>query len=291
MTGTTSPAAEHAAEHPAGRSEGWDCHAHLFGPYDRYPLAAERSYTPPEAVAAEHAALLARLGLAHGVLVHPSAYGDDHSLLLDALAANRALRGVIVVRPGSPLVAAEGGLAGLRARGVRAARFSHRSGAGTNFPGSASFDDLRALTPDLAEAGLHAELWTDCKTLPAIAEELQRFPFPVVIDHMGGFDVDAGVDEPGFRTLLGLLASGKVWVKLCAYRNLLKTPDRQVGRIFQQKMIEANAERLVWGSDWPHLNVKPVPDATQLLQMFEDWTGDAQVERQILQVNPERLYG
>ena len=266
-------------------AEGWDCHAHLFGPYDRFPLAAERSYTPPEAVESQYLALLARLGLANGVLVHPSAYGDDHSLLLHALATQPALRGVVVVRPGSPLA-----LAGLRERGVRGARFSHRSGAGANFAGSASFDDLRELAPALAEAGVHAELWTDCKALPAIAAELQQLPVPVVIDHMGGFDVNAGIDDPGFRTLLDLLTSGKVWVKLCAYRNLLNAPDWEAGRLFQQKMIEANPERLVWGSDWPHLRVTPVPDATQLLTMFKDWAGSQAVANQVLRINPESLY-
>src|SRR4051812_45020409 len=161
----------------------WDCHAHLFGPYERFPLAAERSYTPPEAIDTQYMALLRRLGLSNGVLVHPSAYGEDHSLLLHALAAQPALRGVVVVRPGSPLP-----LAGLRARGVRGARFSHRSGAGANFAGSASLADLRQLAPQLADAGLHAELWTDCRALPDIAAELRTLPVPVVIDHMGGFD-------------------------------------------------------------------------------------------------------
>ena len=264
---------------------GWDCHAHLFGPYAHFPLAAERSYTPPEAMEAQYLALLARLGLANGVLVHPSAYGDDHSLLLHALAAQPALRGVVVVRPGSPLA-----LSGLHARGVRGARFSHRSGAGANFSGSASFDDLRALAPALAAAGLHAELWTDCRALPEIAQEIEALPVPVVIDHMGGFDVAAGVDDAGFRTLLTLLEGGRVWVKLCAYRNLLNAPDWNAGRPFQQKMIEANPERLVWGSDWPHLRVTPVPDAAQLLAMFKDWAGSEATVEQILRVNPERLY-
>ena len=141
---------------------GWDCHAHLFGPYDRFPLAADRSYTPPEATEAMYLAHLGRLGLSNGVLVHPSAYGDDHGLLLHALSAHDNLRGVMVLGPGS-LPTFEG----LRARGVRAARFSHRSGA--NFAGSASFDDLLALAPRLADAGLHAELWTDCQALPGIA--------------------------------------------------------------------------------------------------------------------------
>jgi len=266
-------------------TQGWDCHAHLFGPYDRFPLAPERSYTPPEALEAQYLALLARLGLSNGVLVHASAYGDDHSLLLHALAVQPALRGVVVVRPGSPLA-----LSGLRVQGVRGARFSHRSAAGANFAGSATFDDLRALAPGLAEAGLHAELWTDCKALPGIASEIKALPVPVVIDHMGGFDVDAGVDEPGFRTLLDLLGSGKVWVKLCAYRNLLNTPDRQAGRPFQQKLVEANPERLLWGSDWPHLRVTPAPDAAQLLALFKDWAGSESLVRQVLATNPEVLY-
>ena len=114
---------------------GWDCHAHVFGPYDRFPLAPERSYTPPEAPLEQYIAMLKRLGLSRGVLVHPSAYGEDYSLLLNALAAQPQLRGVIVTRNSS--VAA---LKDLRARGVRGARFSHRAGTGANFSGSATFD-------------------------------------------------------------------------------------------------------------------------------------------------------
>lgn len=264
---------------------GWDCHAHLFGPYDRFPLAAERSYTPPEAIESHYLALLDRLGLANGVLVQPSAYGKDHALLLDALAAQPKLRGVVVVQPGDALAPGS-----LRARGVRGARFSHRSGAGANFAGSASLDDLGALAPRLADAGLHAELWTDCKALPAIASRLTKLPVPVVIDHMGGFDVHAGVDDPGFRALLDLLATGKVWIKLCAYRNLAGVADWRAGLPFQQKMIEANPERLVWGSDWPHLRVTPAPDAAQLLAMFKDWAGSAAIADQVLRLNPEQLY-
>ena len=269
----------------ASAAQGWDCHAHLFGPYARFPLAPERSYTPPEATASQYLALIAQLGLANGVLVHPSAYGEDHSLLLHVLTEQPALRGVVVVKPDSRLA-----LAGLREQGVRGARFSHRSGAGANFAGSASFNDLRVLAPALADAGLHAELWTDCKALLGITADIKALPLPVVIDHMGGFDPDAGVEDPGFRTLLDLLDSGKVWVKLCAYRNLLNTADWECGQPFQQKMIATNPERLVWGSDWPHLRVTPVPDTEQLLAMFEDWAGNETVVDQILKVNPEFLY-
>jgi predicted TIM-barrel fold metal-dependent hydrolase len=264
---------------------GWDCHAHVFGPYARYPLAAGRSYTPPEALLPDYLAQLALLGLSHGVLVHPSAYGSDRTLLLGALAAQPRLRGVIVARPGELPT-----LNGLHDAGVRALRFSHRSGAGTNFQGSASFEDLLTLAPAMAGAGLHAELWTDCKVLPDIAPQLRTLPLPVVIDHMGGFDVDAGIDDPNFRTLLSLIESSKIWVKLCAYRNLLKAAGIAQGLPFHQALVAANPTQLVWGSDWPHLNVAPAPDALQLLDKMKRWTANADITRQILVSNPNRLY-
>ncbi len=266
-------------------SGGWDCHAHLFGPYARFPLAADRSYTPPEATEAAYLALLHRLGLDHGVLVHPSAYGDDFRLLFHALAAHPQLRGVVVLRQNTAL-----DLAGLRARGVRALRFSHRSAAGANFAGSASLSDLLALAPRLADAGLHAELWTDHLALPEIAATLRALPVPVVIDHMGGFDVNAGVDEPGFRALLSLVDRGQAWVKLCAYRNLLAVPDFEQGRPFHQALLQANPQRMLWGSDWPHLRVAPEPDAADLLATFKHWTGSEALVQQVLQTNPTALY-
>ncbi|MFT4269352.1 MAG: amidohydrolase family protein [Xenophilus sp.] len=272
-------------QEPAPASENWDCHAHLFGPYARHPLPAGSGFVPPEATQADYLALLKRIGCTHGVLVHPSAYGEDLSLLEEALAAHANLRGVIVARD-MPLAR----LRELRARGVRAARFSHRSGAGANLAGSASFADMLRLAPRLAEAGLHAELWTDARALPAIAAQLRALPVPVVIDHMGMFDLQAGVADPGFQALLALVAQGRTWVKLCAYRNLLAAPDPQAGRPFHEALVRANPQRLVWGSDWPHLRITPSPDAAQLLALLRQWTPDAARLAQILRHNPQALY-
>lgn len=264
---------------------GWDCHAHLFGPYARYPLAAQRSYTPPEALESDYRALLARLGLTRGVLVQPSAYKADYGLVLDALTANPGWRGVLV----SP----DASLDGMRrwhAAGIRGLRFSHRSAPAGNFPGSALITDLEQLAPQMAEAGLHAELWTDCLLLPDIASLLRRLPVPVVVDHMGGFDHHAGVDAPGFKVLLDLLEKHRVWVKLCAYRNLRDAAAGQVGKDFQQKLAQANADQLVWGSDWPHLNFLPAPVTANLLQQCLQWADDPSLVQKILVDNPSRLY-
>ena len=131
---------------PPGR---WDCHAHLFGPYDRFPLAADRSYTPPEALAIRSTRRCSRAWACRTACSCTRARTATTSRCCSTRCAQHDnLRGVIVLRPGT-LPA----LDGLRDKGIRAARFSHRSGAGANFAGSASFDDLLALAPRLADAG------------------------------------------------------------------------------------------------------------------------------------------
>ncbi len=266
-------------------SDGWDCHAHLFGPYAQYPLAGQRSYTPPEAMRAHYAALLTRLGLARGVLVHPSAYGTDYGLVLDTLQMQPRWRGVLVSADATPSV-----MQSWRAAGIRALRFSHRSGPAGNFAGSALLADLARMAPAMADAGLHAELWTDCRALPDIAPVLRTLPVTVVLDHMAGFDHRAGTREPGFGVLLRLVEKHAVWVKLCAYRNLRDAPDPELGKAFQQALVAANPEQLVWGSDWPHLNLQPAPVTRELMDIFLRWTDDPATTRRILVDNPARLY-
>lgn len=267
----------------------WDCHAHVFGPYATYPLAAERAYTPPEAQLPAYDAHLAALGMVHGVLVHPSAYGDDHRLVLDVLASRPHLRGVLVAQP-----EALPALAGMHDRRVRALRFSARSGSAVNFKGSASFEDLRTMAKGMADAGLHAELWTDHKQLPQLADSIRELPVPVVIDHMGGFDANAGVNEPGFRCLIELLSEGRVWVKLCAYRNLLSIKERghwaEALGPYQNALWRTNPENLVWGSDWPYLNVMNPPSGADLMQLLRESVDDRAAVQAILIDNPARLY-
>jgi predicted TIM-barrel fold metal-dependent hydrolase len=135
----------------------WDCHTHVFGPYERFPLAAERSYTPPEAPLDAYLGMLDQVGLAHGVLVQASAYGLDHAALLDALErADGRLRGTAV----SNASVSDSTLATMHRCGVRALRFVETGGpGGQRFVGAVGLEEFPALAPRLKELGWHAQLW------------------------------------------------------------------------------------------------------------------------------------
>lgn len=98
------------------------------------------------------------------------------------------------------------------------------------------------------------------------------------------------MDAPGFVALCELLQGDRIWVKLTAYRNLRDASDPNTGAPFQQRLCAVNPNQLVWGSDWPHLNLQPVPDTAALLAQFRLWCADAALERRILMDNPQRLY-
>jgi 2-pyrone-4,6-dicarboxylate lactonase len=109
---------------------------------------------------------------------------------------------------------------------------------------------------------------------------------------MGWFDPTRGVADPAFGTLLDLLADGRIWVKLTAYRMSLPSPDYEAVRPFHDAMVEANPDQLVWGTDWPHVKVDAhMPRDADLLDRCLDWIGDERLAHKILVENPARLYG
>ena len=266
-----------------------DTHAHVFGPGAVFPYAAERSYTPPDAPVAAYLAMLDRLGFARGVLVQGSAHGSDNNAMLDALARNPdRLRGVAVGGAGS---VAE--LEGWHANGVRGLRFNHFfRGGQLHYRGGVGLDAAHELAPKLADLGWHIQLWIDVKDLPATLPALRRLPVPVVIDHMGRTDANAGINTEGFQCLLKLLVEGGCWVKMSgAHRLSNDYPDYPLVRPFHEALIRANPDQLVWGTDWPHPRVEgPMPDAGRLLDLFQAWTPDAATRHRILVENPARLY-
>ena len=276
---------------PAGAC---DCHAHIFGPSARFPYAEGRGYTPPDAPAAKHLALLDALGLARGVVVQGNAHGYDNRAILDACAQSPArLRGVCITDRQTPTT----DLAHWHAQGIRALRFhvfhaAHQPG----YVRGVGLDVWKHFKPAMLELDWHAQIWCDWRVLPELMETIRGMAraMPVVIDHMSAIDATVGPSHPSFQALLTLLGEGSCWVKTSgAYRCSREFPDYADARPLHEALLRTNPDRLVWGTDWPHPQVDAavMPDDGHLLNLFCDWTPSAELLERILVRNPEQLYG
>jgi predicted TIM-barrel fold metal-dependent hydrolase len=263
-----------------------DCHCHIFGPYDRYPLSPGRSYTPPEALIAQYLAMLDAIGVHRTVIVQPSIYGTENAVTLDAVEAigpDRA-RAVVVVDASCDAAA----LRAMAARGACGVRFNAVSGNGT------PLDQLERLVDRIAPLGWHLQLYAHAAELLALEPVLARLSVPVVIDHMGGVQTaQGGVENPGFKALLRLLEAG-AWAKLCGYRSSSAGHPYADVAPMAQAMIAAAPGRCVWGTDWPHPSLRSpeeVPDDGHLMSLLGQWAPEPVQRQAILVDNPARLYG
>jgi len=259
-----------------------DCHMHIFGPFDKYPLSPGRGYTPPEASIAMYRAMCAAIGVSRTVVVQPSIYGTDNAVTLDAVAALGSARAVVVVDE----AVTEAELRAMAARGACGVRFNAVSGNGT------PLEQLEALAAKLRPLHWHLQFYCHAEQVLLLEPVLPRLGLPVVIDHMGGIQAGDGVASPAFQALLRLLRGG-AWAKLCGYRSSAGHPYRDV-HAMAQAMIAAAPERCVWGTDWPHPSLhtpEQVPDDGHLMDLLGEWAPDPGLRRAILVENPARLYG
>ncbi len=260
-----------------------DCHFHIFGPYDRFPLDAGRRYTPPPAGIDEYLAMAETLGLQRAVIVQPSPYGTDNRATLDAVQRIGPRRACAVAVIDESFD--DAALRRMAEAGVRGVRFNLVSGNGT------PEDQLDALARRIAPLGWHAQIYAEGEKLEQLVPLLTRLSVEVVIDHMGGVPASLGTGHPQFRALLRLLDSGRAWVKLCSYRVSSKgAPWDDVAENLTA-LAAAAPERCVWGTDWPHPGMSPVPEAGRLLDQLFAWVPDAAARRRILVENPCQLYG
>jgi 2-pyrone-4,6-dicarboxylate lactonase len=260
-----------------------DTHAHVIGVPPAYPFVPRRLYTPPEAIPGAYLRMLDATGMPHGVLVQVSVHGTDNRLMVETLRANPArLRGVAVVALGL----GDPAYAELQDTGVVGLRINVLYGGGV------SLDDLARYGALCREMGWHLQLLLDARTLPELAPRLRALPVPFVVDHMGHLPASAGVDEPGFQTLVALVREG-AWVKLSgAYRLSDAGPPYADTIPFARALQAAAPDRCVWGSDWPHVaTYGPMPNVGDLLDLLADWVPDAAARWAVLVDNPRRLYG
>lgn len=259
-----------------------DCHFHLFGPAQRYGWDPESPYVSADALPETYFALQDVLGLQRGVLVSGGGYGRDYTHLADTLVRYpQRLRGIVL--PREDLEATE--IQTLDAIGVRGMRFISERRHGK----------LPRLDETLARRAFDAAGWQvhfyPKDDLAELAPRLLALPNTVVLDHFGGLDADGA---PGLKTLLALLDSGRVWVKLSGPMRCTRAdfPYARVTPLARQLVAHA-PERLIWGSDWPHVNMneRAMPNDGDLVDLLKEWIPSEKVLKQILVENPEKLFG
>jgi predicted TIM-barrel fold metal-dependent hydrolase len=284
-------------ELPAGAV---DCHTHIHGDPEKFPMFSGRVYTPESASPEEMAALHKALGIPRVVIVTPSVYGTDNSATLFGIKARGGdARGVAVIDDKTT----ESELDAMHTAGIRGIRINLATG-GNNDP-SIARQRVQSAIDRIKARGWHLQMYTNLPVIPAIKDLAATSPVPLVFDHFGGAQAALSVEQPGFADLVELVKSGKVYVKISgAYRASALGPDYSDVVPLAKALISANPDRIVWGTDWPHPDSvtpagKKPTDLTPLLQIDDGrllnqlavWAPDAATRKKILLDNPVRLYG
>jgi 2-pyrone-4,6-dicarboxylate lactonase len=263
-----------------------DTHAHVFEP--AFPYAAKRVYTPPAATLDAYTGLLATLGVERAVLVQPSVYGTDNRAMLDALRrAGSRFRGVAVVDD----AVSDRELEAFHAAGVRGVRINVvdvSEGKGV-LPMAA----LERLAQRIRPLGWHVEFLMHADEAPAMDVQFADFPVDIVLGHLGYMRTDKGIAHPGFQALLRLMQRGRCWVKLTGpYRISIGALPYADVTPYAHALLQAAPERVIWGTDWPHVMVKSaMPNDGDLANLLLEWIPDAALRERVLVKNPEKLYG
>ena len=258
-----------------------DTHTHIFG---KYPFIKDRDYEPFPVSDKNFKIMLKQLGFERGVLVQPSVYGCDNRAIIDALANNSDhLRGVITIDTSI----SDKTLEELHDAGVRGFRIN------PSFNGGSRLDSIKALADKTRAFGWHCELLLDVTHLPHYYSLLSHSNISVVFANMGYFSASKGTNFYGFNEMIKMAKDGQAWVKISGpYWMSDSNQNRELVKPVMQTLIEQIPERLLWGSDWPHVSVFDyMVDTGILLQEFLDCCPDEQTVKQILVDNPAKLYG
>lgn len=266
-----------------------DTHAHVLGPAAQYDYSSARVYTPPDCLPRDYRHMLDALGMTRAVLIQPSVYGSDNAAMLDAMKEDpQRLRGVAVVDP----AISDAVLKTMHAAGVRGVRVNIVD-VKDRKPGSLPMDMLRPLAARIATMGWHMEFLMHADEFPDMDKTFADFPVPIVLGHLGYMKTALGVDAPGFQALLRLMQAGKAWVKLTGPYRISGGPMPHTDTVpFAQALLNANADRVIWGTDWPHVMMKgAMPNDADIADLLLAWVPDAAQRERVLVSNPARLYG
>lgn len=262
-----------------------DAHCHVFGPAAKFPYDPQAAYHPADAPFEELQKLHSRLGLQRAVIVHASCHGADMRVTLDAIArAGGRYRGTAIIDESYK----DKDFQRMHEGGIRAVRFNFVRHLG----GRPDMNFFRKTVDRLRAMGWHLILHLDAEDLVEFEDTFKKLPVPFVIDHMGRVKAADGLEQKPFRILLSFMKNPNAWVKICgAERVSSKGPPFTDAVPFGRALVEAAPERVLWGTDWPHPNVKWMPDDAALVDLFPLMAPDQALQRKILVDNPARLYG
>jgi predicted TIM-barrel fold metal-dependent hydrolase len=277
-----------------------DTHTHYYGDPKQFPYASRRAYTPEVVPLEQMIALHRALHTERVVIVTPSPFGTDNSVTVAGIKQlGKNARGIAVIDTKTT----DGELEAMNRGGIRGIRMISGS-AGTSDPAVARqlFQDY---APRMKRIDWHIQMYTSLAIISALKDLVMGSPVPVVFDHFGSVQAKLGLNQPGFADLLDLVRGGKAYVKVSGvYRSSTQAPDYPDVVPFAKALIEANPDRIVWGSDWPHpdtsnvANLKPnefLPfyqiDDGAIFNLLAVWAPDPVIRKKILVDNPARLYG
>lgn len=264
-----------------------DAHCHVFGPGHLFPFAPERKYTPCDASKDQLWALRDFLGFSRNVIVQATCHGADNRALVDALNCSGGLaRGVATVKAS----VSDNELEQLHAAGIRGVRFNFVKRLVDVLP----VDELRSIAERIKYLGWHIVIYFEAQELPQLYDFLTTLPTTVVVDHMGRPDVGKALSGPEFQLFVQLMREHEnFWSKVsCAERlSNLGPPTYDDVMLFARCIVENFPDRVLWGTDWPHPNMKShMPDDGQLVNMIPRIAPTDDLQQKLLVSNPMRLY-
>ncbi|WP_111642485.1 amidohydrolase family protein [Marinimicrobium alkaliphilum] len=264
-----------------------DAHCHVFGPGDLFPYAPERKYTPCDAPKEKLWELRDYLGFDRNVIVQATCHGADNRALVDALEnSNDKARGVATVR--REISDAE--LNDLHRAGVRGVRFNFVKRLVDVLP----HDTLTEIAERIKPLGWHIVIYFEAQELPDLYDVFAGLPTTVVVDHMGRPDVAKDIDGPEFELFMKLMRENShIWSKVSCPERLSQSGPPSYADVvpFARRIVETFPDRVLWGTDWPHPNMKShVPDDGHLVDYIPSIAPTEELQRKLLVDNPHRLY-
>ena len=263
-----------------------DAHCHVFGPADQFPYAPERKYTPCDAPKAKLFELRDFLGFDRNVIVQATCHGADNRALVDALkASNGRAKGVATVKA----EVTDQELEALNAAGVKGVRFNFVKRLVDFTPREV----LTAIAERIAPLGWHIVIYFEAADLEELEPFFTSLPTDIVVDHMGRPDVKLGTDHPQFVRFLDFMKNNpQVWSKVsCPERISVQGPPYDDVVPYARAVVEQFPDRVLWGTDWPHPNMKShMPDDGKLVDYVPRIATTAELQKKLLVDNPMRLY-